>query len=221
MRTLGSPRPSIPPESADRAVPFGTREIVIPHDRAAGPVTAVRNVLLQASLAELRAHGHYERYAKLIDPRVLEQLLSGLGPGWVPLDLAFAHYEACEKLCLTREEFAAMGDRVGDRVQDAVLVSLAKKVRENDFDLWLAVPALHRMWPRLFQGGSIQVVKLGPKEQLLEERGIVLNRFSYYRHGHVAALCASRGALGVRMTSAQVVSYAATTDEMVIRLAWA
>jgi len=196
------------------------REIVIPHDPAAGPLTAVRNVMIQASLSELKAHGHYERYARLIDPSTLEQLLASVAPSWIPVDLALAHYAACERLSLTSDEFAAMGGGVGDRVQDTVLVSHAKKVRETNFDLWAAVDSLHRMWPRVFQGGSVQIVKVGPKEKLLEQRGFVLNRFYYYRQSHVAALCATYAALGTHVTSARVVSYSQSRDEMVVRVAW-
>ena len=198
----------------------GRYEIVIPHESSAGRVTGVRNVLLQASLAELKAHGHYERYAMEIEPGALELLLSSLAPGWISVQLAMAHYEACEKLNLSREEFEAMGERVGDRVQETVLVSSAKKEHAEPYDLWLALPSLHRMWPRLFQGGSVQITKIGTKEKLLEERGFVLTRYHYHRQGHLAALRSTYGALGVHLTTTKIVSYDAGHDEMVIRVAW-
>src|SRR6476660_3061698 len=105
-----------------------SREIIIPHDPAAGPVTAVRNFLIQASLAELKANGHYERYARLIAPDVLAELSASLAPGWIPMDLALRHYEACENMKLDATEFAAMGKHVGDRVRD--VVSLAKRGKD-------------------------------------------------------------------------------------------
>jgi hypothetical protein len=110
---------------------------------------------------------------------------------------------------------------VGERVQDAVLVSLAKKVRKGDFDLWGAMLPLNRMWPRVFQGGSVQTVKAGPKEMVLEEWGFALNRYHYYRHGHIAALEATYTALGARLTGAKVESYSAVHDEMIVRVGWA
>jgi hypothetical protein len=198
-----------------------TREIVIPHDPAAGPLTAVRNVLVQASLSQLKIHGHYERYTRLIEPHLLEQLLSSLAPGWIPVELVLAHYEACENLGLGREDFEAMGEGVGDRVQDTMLISPAKKAREADFDLWQGVHALQRVWPRVFKGGSVQVVKVGPRAMLVEELGFVLNRYQYYRQAHLAALRTTYGALGTRVTLVRVVSYHAGTDEMVVHVAWA
>jgi hypothetical protein len=208
------------PVSDDAGESAASREILIPHDIAAGPVTAIRNMILQASLTELKTNGHYDRYTKLIDPSKLEQLTSSLAPGWIPIGLALAHYEACEDLNLSTDEFEAMGQQVGERVQDAMLVSLAKKVRDADFNLWAAVGPLHRMWPRLFQGGSVQVVKVAPKDKLLEERGFRLNRYNYYRHGHVAALRATYSALGARIVQLNVVSYNAARDEQVVHVGW-
>lgn len=199
---------------------YDTREIIIPHDPAAGPLEAVRNVLMQASLAELKSHGLYESYTQAIDPHVLSQLLdASLAPGWIAIDLVHAHYEACDQLALTPEQFKAMGDRVGDRIQNAVLVSLAKKVRDANYDLWQATLPLHRMWARIFQGGSVQVSKLGPRDQLVEERGFTLNRYEYYRNAHVYALTASFKALGAN-TAVRIASYNPGREEMNVRVTW-
>lgn len=207
--------------TGDEGVGFaGPREIIIPHDAEAGPVTAVRNVVIQASLVELKNNGYYDRYTTLIAPDILERLRLAIAPSWIEVDLALAHYAACDNLRLTPEEFEAMGKRVGHRVQETVLVSLAKKVREAGFDLCPAVGALHRMWPRLFQGGSVQVVKVGSKEKLLELRGFALNRYHYYRQAHLAALRATYAALGTRVAQTKVVSYDAAGDELVVGVAW-
>lgn len=201
-------------------VRFDTREIIIPHDRAAGPLRAVRNVLLQSSLAELRALGHYERYATLIDRKTLAQLVeASLAPGWIAVELAHAHYDACDRLELTDEQLSAIGDRVGERVQAALLVSLAKKVREPGFDLWSEIGPLSRMWARVFDGGSVQTSKLGPCDELVEERGFSLFRYDYYRAGHLAVLKASHRALGID-ARAQIVAYDPQNDDLVARVTW-
>jgi hypothetical protein len=207
--------------ATDNATPSAeTREIVTPHDPNAGPVTAIRNVVIQSSLAELKAHGHYERYTPLIAPDALEQLTANVGPGWVALQLALLHYEACDKLGLSPEQFSELGAGVGDRVQDTVLVSSAKKERPDNTDPWQFEGQLHRMWPRVFQGGSVQVVKLNAKCKLLEERGFVLTRYHYYRQAHLAALRAAHTALGTSVSLLKVDSYDALRDELVVRIAW-
>ncbi|MEY4508816.1 MAG: hypothetical protein RLZZ450_938 [Pseudomonadota bacterium] len=202
-------------------MPNSSREILIPYDPAAGPVTAVRNVILQASLSQLRERGHFERYAKLIAPATLEQLIAmSIAPGWIPIELALAHYEACDSLMLTREQFAEMGSAVGERVQGTVLISSAKKSREAEFDPWSANAPLNRMWARLYQGGTVQVTKVGPHAKLLEQRGFQLSRYHYYRQGQAAALRAIQSAIGARNVETKVDSYSPARDELVIRVSW-
>jgi hypothetical protein len=207
-------------ESAGRAQRPETREIIVAHDPSAGPVTAVRNVVLQASLSELRAHGCYERYAQLVAPELLEQLNTNIAPAWIPVDVALAHYAACDSLGLSADELDALGQGVGDRVQETVLVSSAKKERAEGVDLWKFEAQLHRMWPRVFQGGSVQVVKLGPRLKLIEERGFRLTQYQYFRQAHLAAIRASHSALGASIALLKVDSYNAARDEVVVRVAW-
>src|SRR4051812_19196689 len=111
------------------------REIVVPHSESA-PVTGVRNLLIQASLGALKANGYYERYTSHMDRAKLEQLLEYVAPSWVPVELALAHYAACEKLCLTSTELTMMGRSTGDRLQSTTLVSAAKKSRDRSVDIW-------------------------------------------------------------------------------------
>jgi hypothetical protein len=196
------------------------REIFIPHDPAAGPVTALKNLIIQSSLTQLKANGHYERYVSLIAPEVLEELLARMGPGWIPVELAMAHYQACEDLNLNGDETAAVGTSVGDRLQSATLVSRAKKVREDDFDVWGSYTQMYRMWARLYQGGSVQVVKLGPNAQLIEQRGFPMNRFRYFRQAQLAAFVAAYEALGVELSLIKVERYSPARDDVVFRVVW-
>lgn len=195
-------------------------EIITPHDPSRGPVTAVRNVVIQSSLAQLRAHGFYERYATLIDRAALELLRSDLGPGWIPIELAMKHYQACEDLRLSIPEIMTVAARVGDRLQETSLVSPAKKLRDASVDLWAEVKALQRFRERLHQGGSGQIVKVGPKEMLVEYRGLVLTQFHYYRNAQVAVLRAAYGSVGARITQLKIVHYSAPRDEVTYRVCW-
>ena len=196
-----------------------SREIIVPHSPDAGPVTAVRNVLIQSSLATLRANDYFERYEKLIAPSVLEQLQASVGPGWLPIALADAHYAACDSLMLTQEELAKLGSGVGARVQETTLVSSAKRSRPADFDLWSLGDALHRMWARNNRGGSVQVVKVGPCEKLLEMRGFSLTRHRYYRYATLAVIAACHEAVAP-ISSVKIESYSPKSNELVVRVSW-
>jgi hypothetical protein len=196
------------------------REIIIPHEREIRPCTAVRNVVIQSSIAQLQDAGYYDRYLSIIDPQVLKDLLSSFSPGWTPIELAQAHYAACDKLELTQEEQAALGQRIGSRLQETVLVSAAKRTRDSAFDLWTATGQLHRMWARLYQGGSVQVVKLGPKDKLVELRAFSLSRYRYYRNAQLAGIGAAYEALGARVEWLKVVSYNLARDELTFHFSW-
>lgn len=195
--------------------------IVIPHEREIQPVSAVKHLVIQTSLAMLQRTGLFQRYRELIDPSVLQELQTALASAWAPIVLADAHYRACDDLGLTTEQLSALGQGVGVRLQETSLVTAAKKNRDSDFDLWNEVGSLHRMWARLYQGGSALIAKLGPKDLLIELRGFSLNRYRYHRYAQLASIGAAFTALGVQLESIKVASYSAANDETQIRVVWA
>ncbi|HKP64580.1 MAG TPA: hypothetical protein VJV78_47920 [Polyangiales bacterium] len=195
-------------------------ELVIPHDPHAGPVTSVKNLVLQFSIAQLQAHGHYEAYTKVIDAAVLSDLLARLGPGWVPVKYAIRHFEAVDRLQLSQEQIDQLGKTVGDRIQHTTLVSAAKRSREEGFDVWSSVGQLHRMWSRLYQGGSVQISKIGPTDQLISRRGYPMNRFRYYRLAQLGAFAAAYAALGTELTTREVLEVDTALDEVTFHVGW-
>lgn len=194
-------------------------EILIPHEVGFRPTVAVRNTVIQASLAELREAGYFDRYAKNIDPSALGELESNMGPSWVPIELADVHYAACEAMQLDDEELRRVGEAVGIRVRQTSII-VPDRSPTTPVDVWPISHQLHRVWKRIYQGGSVQTVKLGPTEELIEFRGFTLNRHHYYRFANLAAISAALEAIGVRIETAKIIRYDAATHEVVIRLVW-
>lgn len=209
-----------PPRLSNLDANASRGEVLVEHDPTAGDVTEVRNLVIQSSLSELKQHGFYERYQKCIAPDVLDDLLSRVAPGWIPVELAVTHYQACEDMNLSNDELDSMGSSVGNRLQSATLVSSAKKTRDDDFDPWQIEAQLHRMWQRLYRGGSIQVIKVGTKEKQVEQRGFPMNRFRYYRNGVMMALAAAHTAVGLQVTSVRQDKYDPATNVVTLRLRW-
>ena len=195
-------------------------EIRIRHAAEPRPTTAIKNALLQASLAQLRAKGLYERYAAIVPPAVPQQILSSLAMSWMPIELAVAHYGACEGMMLAAEQATEVGAGVGERVQETSLSAAAKKTREPTADVWSNLGTLYRVWARHYQGGSIQIVKLGPSDMVIQQRGFVLTQYRYYRQGQLAVFRAYFEAVGLHVTSVKLVSYSPTRDEVSIRITW-
>ena len=205
--------------SRDRTLdPDPRADVILAHDPNAGPLTDVRNIVIQASLAQLQAKGYYARYSEFIASDVREDLLSRIAPGWIPIDLAIAHYNACDKLDLSSEELKALGVSVGAQVSDVTLVAHARKVRGDQFDLRAALVQLHRMWPRIYRGGSVQVLRMGPNDVLIEQRGLVLNGFKYFRQSQVMSITAAHESVGIQVTSVKIDRYSAVRDEIVYRM---
>jgi hypothetical protein len=196
------------------------REIVIRHLTDIRPCSAVRNLVIQSSLAMLEEEGHYQRYLKLIDPSKLEELKSSFAPGWTPIELAHVHYQACEDLGLSQAEIERLGQRIGDKLHETTLVHAAKRNPDADFNLWEAAHALYRTYARTYEGGSLQVVKLGPKDKLLEFKQFALSRHRYYRIAQLHGIGSAYQSFGVRMETMKIVSYNPTADELTLRFTW-
>jgi hypothetical protein len=206
--------PGAPPSS------HSGRDVLIARDASAGPVLAVRTLMLQSSLAQLRQQGHFDLYASFMAKDVLEQLCSEVAPGWIPVELALAHYEACDNLMLTPEQVAQLGRSTGDRLMETTFGTLTKRSREPDFEVWAVAEQLHRIWGRLYQGGSVQVTRLSSRDQLIELFGFTLNRSLYYRYGNLAVVAQMFAGLGLKIAAAKIASYSAARDECAIRLSW-
>jgi hypothetical protein len=197
-----------------------TAEILVPHEVAFRPLVAVRNTLIQASLGELREAGYYERYAQHIPETVLSELSSNLGPGWMPIELADAHYAACDVMRLTEDELRRIGEAVGLRVRQTFIVVAGKKDKDGRVDVFGMLAQMYRVWKRLYQGGSVQITKLSPAEELIEFRGFSLNRHHYYRLANLAAVVGVHEAIGVRIDMAKLLRYDPTTHDVVIQMGW-
>ncbi len=198
-----------------------TYEIIVPHDPARKDLTAVRRVLIQSSLAELKTLGVYERYCAFIDPGLLADMTSLVGPGWVPLDLVLAHYEACDRLGLDDETIRSAGSRTGGNVQRALLTSGvptdAKGPKEPP---WPMIGAFSKMGKRVYEGSSSQYVRIGRKRLLIENVGNPLYGFRYYRVAHAGFIHAVFGKLGVNVIDVNLSPYRGDGAVMETRIAW-
>jgi hypothetical protein len=66
-----------------------------------------RSTLLLGSVASLRAAGLFEAYEAVAPAEVLAAVGSSVAGMWIPIDVAVAHYIACDGLGLSSESAAA------------------------------------------------------------------------------------------------------------------
>ena len=140
-----------------------------------------RSTWLTASQATLRGRGLGAQYEAAIDPKYRDAVLSAVAGVWLPMDVARAHYQACDKLGLTETELVETG-RAAMRRANATALSLVTSLAQGaGVTPWSALAQTPRFWSSTCDGGFIGVAKLGPKEARAEVVGYPLAGIRYNR----------------------------------------
>jgi hypothetical protein len=195
-------------------------DILIEHVTPLHPVTHVRSTLLQSSLHTLRGRGHFEAYVAELEASYHDDILHTLAPTWLPIRAGVAHYRACDALSLHADELLAIGSAVGDRIQGTFMRTLTQSARAAGLTPWTLLTHFRRLWDRLFQGGSVSLARVGPKDALIEVRCAVLPRFEYFRHAFCGVVSAGVRFGGARTAFVRAVAWDSVADCLVMRAAW-
>jgi hypothetical protein len=156
-------------------IPFAApRELITPAD-------GYRSTWLMSSLQALRDRGHLDAYYKSLEPSMHDTMRSLVVGVWVPMSLARAHYEACDRLQLGATEQIALGRAVSDRAQGAMLGTVVRMAKGAGVTPWTVLPQYRRLFERGVRGGGISVVKIGPKEARIDIVACELFEVPYFR----------------------------------------
>ncbi|MDB4973221.1 MAG: hypothetical protein JWN48_1562 [Myxococcaceae bacterium] len=158
-------------------------EVLVNHQSRAGDsVTSIRGVMIVSSLRMLQELGYYERYLTLLADQARATLPYVLAQSWVPIELACTHYAACEALDLGESELTSLGEKIANRNADAFYGTLLRSARRGGMDAaWLALGAQARIYDRMYVGGSVAVLRTGPKDAVVELSGLPLAAYRYFR----------------------------------------
>jgi hypothetical protein len=156
-------------------VPFdGPREVV-------QMASSLRSTWLTSSIKAIRERKLLERYLAVLPPEYHANILNSVVGVWLPIEVAMAHYGACESLGLSLEDQIAIGREVTtvtNRASYALALRLAKGVGVTP---WLCFTMQKRLWKQTWRGGDVGTFKLGPKEALVEIIGWPCSRIVYVR----------------------------------------
>ncbi len=141
----------------------------------------VRSTLLVASYRMVQEMGRAQDFAAVLAPEVHAEIVSAVAGTWLTVETAVAHYQACEALGLSTDAQVDVGRTVGARVRGTLFGTAVSLSREVGATPWTVFPAVPRLWPRVFEGSSLQLFKLGPKEGQLIIRGLPLVDIRYFR----------------------------------------
>ncbi len=168
------------------SVAMAEPEVIVPFPAPVedlAQVTKVRSTLIASSLRSVREHGHIDAYLGKLDVAWHETILHSVAGVWMPVAAGTAHYRACDALQMSPVEQMQIGREVGDRIQGTFLASMVRAARGAGITPWRALDYTHRLYNRLFEGGGMAVVKLGPKEARVEMASNPIVGVSYFRNG--------------------------------------
>lgn len=174
-------------EPRDRiVVPFKTPRAEIAR------ATAVRSTLLTASVDAVKRGGHFEQYQAVLAPEAREAIVFGVAGVWLPMEAALAHYAAIDALHFSEQEIHDNGRSVGTRLNTTFLGVVLKVAGSAGTTPWLPLANCGKVFERAFQGGGLQVERLGPKEARIEVVALPIMASAYFRgalRGQVEAGC--------------------------------
>jgi hypothetical protein len=138
---------------------------------AVQPATQFRNSWLWSPLRALKARDLLRAYIRHLPPEHHEAVLWNDECAWLPIEVALAHYRACDALDLPPEDVVAMGRDVTNVVPTPMHSRLLGLARGVGVTPWHVLEQVQGLWDRVWLGGGVSVVKLGPTKARIEIAG--------------------------------------------------
>jgi hypothetical protein len=143
--------------------------------------TYFRSTWLTSSIASLRESGLGARYEHELTGAHRDTVLSAVPGVWLPMDVAIAHYSACDRLELETSVLVALGEGAVRRAHGTSLGFAVRMARGAGTTPWTLLSQVSRFWEHTCKGGEVGIFKLGPKDARIEHVGFPLARIKYNR----------------------------------------
>jgi hypothetical protein len=206
---------------SSRVVQRNAGELVLDYPKTLEPVTAIRSTLITSSLSSLKARGLFERYDVLQTSPHRHAILNAVAGEWLPLEVAFAHYQACDALGLSDSEQFAIGKDVSRRVHETFLALVVKAARSAGMTPWVLLPRGNSVNSRLCKGGGLRIWKVAPKSVRVELARMPHLAIPYVRNGLVGLYAAAVELLATNVTARIVKSESFDPAHLlVLRIDW-
>jgi hypothetical protein len=145
--------------------------------------------VLLGSLGALEKAGHRERWSALVPDDAREALQYAVPGVWMRIEIALAHYGACDQLGLSDEAAAQLGASTFSRIKGTLLGTMLRMAQGAAVTPWTVLPHLQRFWNRAYDGAGIRIIKKGPKDAHLDLVQCALAENGYYRPALGGLLC--------------------------------
>jgi hypothetical protein len=192
-------------------------ELLADHESSHGPnVVQVRGSLIASSLETIRQLDLFDRYIVHLPAEYHDRILYVIAASWVPLDVAMAHYGACDAMQLEESDLHEIGGFVSKRIMGTFLGTLMRTATSM-ISPGTALRHYPRLWDRLLMGGSCSVSMMGPKDARIESRGVAMFRYRYFRIAYTGLI---RGAATVFRSTVNARIRNATDNSLTIDVSW-
>jgi hypothetical protein len=162
-------------ESAPRATRSTQEEVIVPFPNGSRDRVHVaqrfRSTWLSSSIRSLRERQLFDLYLTYLPSEYREVVVTSVVGVWLPIEVAIAHYRACDALRLPTVEIVSIGREATTYVHGTLLATFVRLAKGAGVTPWTVLSRIQELWDRIWMGGGVSVVKLGPKEARVEIAG--------------------------------------------------
>lgn len=163
---------------------------------SATEVSHYRSTWIVSSIDCVRSIGQYDRYRDALrrvdrehTPGAEEAIVSALANSWLPIQFAYAHYLALDRLGISEEAwFQAMLTAEGGHVRRTWHAQIIAAAQKPDAAAWGLLPQIPKWWPRSAQGGGMALYRLGPQEARVDYHKCMLLDLPLFLHSSRSVL---------------------------------
>ena len=159
----------------DEIAPFSQPKSKIPL------ATHFRSTWLTSSIRAFREQNLLDRYLQALPKQHHEEVLGSIAGVWLPIDIAMAHYAACDAMLLARDEQIAIGRGVTTFAHRTSYSLALRAAKAGGATPWACFAIQPRLWLQVWRGGDVATYKTGPKEARVEIVGWPCAEFAYVR----------------------------------------
>jgi hypothetical protein len=159
-----------------------TDEVLVPFPPTLTTARNAKSTVLQGSVAAVRASSRFHEYLRHVPPASQPILLHSVAGTWIPIDVAFAHYSACDAAGFGIDEAFANGRATFDKAGHVLFGTVLRMAKAAGVTPWTPLEQLQRFWDRGYDGGGVQVLRVGPKEARIQIVRTRLAESPYYRN---------------------------------------
>ncbi len=150
-------------------------QVVLDYISPQGPaVREVRAILVHGAFAKLKEHGYYDDYMAKYPKDLALLVTQALAASWLPIETAIAHHATLEAIGLSDAQISRLVEEAGSGLFDHLFATIVRAVRNagGGAGIWFGLKQGDRVMARIYNGGGMHISQVGPKDALLEIRGL-------------------------------------------------